>query len=364
MSADVSTVLACKKIAADPLTRTRLLQDSASVGFLVLVLSNNDPSFRKAALETLILLSDTAKHRAYLSRFLGMEDQVVMLLERYSVLQCTTKMSADVSTVLACKKIAADPLTRTRLLQDSASVGFLVLVLSNNDPSFRKAALETLILLSDTAKHRAYLSRFLGMEDQVVMLLESDNNEIQTLAKQLHKLLYEESHALKDSKNTRSQSCRKETMKKKGGFFIAQGRSKTVVLQIKGLKDKTDMEICRSHLLEVKGVISITFDMVKKRAILRTKVDMSEEVLARAIAKSDTMSAEQVVKGPDGEEFISFGAGAAAPPDKENLDLPQYLPDEDSPAKDSHSLARLGQANKAKGWLSAAASYISNTFYW
>ena len=39
------------------------------------------------------------------------------------------------------------------------------------------------------------------------------------------------------------------------------------------------MDVCRNSLLTVKGVISITFDFKKKRAILRTKPDLQSEVL-------------------------------------------------------------------------------------
>ena len=39
-----------------------------------------------------------------------------------------------------------------------------------------------------------------------------------------------------------------------------------------------DRDVCMRLLLQVKGVISITFDMHKKRCILRTKPDVRPEV--------------------------------------------------------------------------------------
>jgi len=39
-----------------------------------------------------------------------------------------------------------------------------------------------------------------------------------------------------------------------------------------------DMDVCRNSLLTVKGVISITFDFRKKRAMLRTVPDLRPEV--------------------------------------------------------------------------------------
>lgn len=44
------------------------------------------------------------------------------------------------------------------------------------------------------------------------------------------------------------------------------------------------MEICRSQLLTVTGVISITFDFRKKRAIIRVKHDLKPEVRSMLLA--------------------------------------------------------------------------------
>lgn len=54
--------------------------------------------------------------------------------------------------------------------------------------------------------------------------------------------------------------------------------------------------------------------------------------------------------------------------DKENTTLPDYLPDESlSPVHDSKTLARTDQqqtGGKNNGWLSSAASFLTNSFYW
>jgi len=52
--------------------------------------------------------------------------------------------------------------------------------------------------------------------------------------------------------------------------------------------------------------------------------------------------------------------------DKENTTLPDYLPEEvESPTVDSKSLARTTQDDKKNsGWLSTAASFLTNSFYW
>lgn len=62
--------------------------------------------------------------------------------------------------------------------------------------------------------------------------------------------------------------------------------------------------------------------------------------------------------------LVSFGANPQDI-DKENTILPDYLPeDPDSPKADSHSVARIKKDDKKSGWLSSAATFITNSFYW
>ncbi|GFO05124.1 Armadillo repeat-containing protein 1 [Plakobranchus ocellatus] len=127
-------------------------------------------------------------------------------------------------------------------------------------------------------------------------------------------------------------------------------------------------------LLKVKGVISITFDLNKVRCILKTKPDVKAEVLAACIAKSMTMTAQQVVRNENGEEsFIRFNSSSSYSHGhdisygKENDGLPDYLSDDsDSVIVDDKALKRPSEEDKKKsaGWFSAAASFLSNSFYW
>ena len=52
--------------------------------------------------------------------------------------------------------------------------------------------------------------------------------------------------------------------------------------------------------------------------------------------------------------------------DKENVTLPDYLPDDvDSPKAHTKPLARnKTEDKKAGGWLSSAANFLTNSFYW
>ena len=104
--------------------------------------------------------------------------------------------------------------------------------------------------------------------------------------------------------------------------------------QINSLSDEVDIEACRSRLLTVAGVISITFDAKKQRAVLRTKADLQPQLLAEAISQTSTMYAEQVIKHSDGSEsYVSFEKQSSQ--ETCVADAPSYPSHADSPVSGS-----------------------------
>ena len=65
------------------------------------------------------------------------------------------------------------------------------------------------------------------------------------------------------------------------------------------------------------------------------------------------------------QKLVSFGSNMKEV-DKENVTLPDYLPEDvDSPKAHTKPLARnKDDTKKANGWLTSAASFITNSFYW
>lgn len=63
-----------------------------------------------------------------------------------------------------------------------------------------------------------------------------------------------------------------------------------------------------ANLLEVKGVVSFTFEMKSGRVIIRSRTDVTVEALCAAIDSTKIMTAQQVVKDEHGQEvMLSFG---------------------------------------------------------
>lgn len=65
------------------------------------------------------------------------------------------------------------------------------------------------------------------------------------------------------------------------------------------------------------------------------------------------------------QRLISFGSNMKDV-DKENSQFPDYLPEDvDSPKAGTKPLARnKPDEQKTGGWLSSAANFLSNSFYW
>lgn len=50
---------------------------------------------------------------------------------------------------------------------------------------------------------------------------------------------------------------------------------------------------------------------------------------------------------------------------EQNTDLPEYLPEEESPSKGlDKAVSRVGSLQDGVGWLSTAANFLSRSFYW
>lgn len=50
---------------------------------------------------------------------------------------------------------------------------------------------------------------------------------------------------------------------------------------------------------------------------------------------------------------------------EENTDIPDYLPEEESPSQEQDkAVTRVGSITDGMGWLSTAANFLSRSFYW
>lgn len=155
--------------------------------------------------------------------------------------------------------------------------------------------------------------------------------------------------------------------RRKAQFFLGSSnkRAKTVVLHIDGLDDSSRRSLCEEALLKIRGVISFTFQMATRRCIVRIRSDLKAEALASAIASTQVMTAHQVVKGENGDEMLIPLAVDGSADMEHNVDLPDYLPEDESPSQEpDKAVTRVGSDQGGSSWLGAATNFLSRSFYW
>lgn len=257
--------------------------------------------------------------------------------------------------------LAADPLNRRAIVQDQGCLPGLILFLDHPNPQVVYSALLALRYLAECRSNREKMRSELGM------MLSLQNVTHKTTTPGETKNLANEVYEILQSSSSEEDHTDYNSHRRKPQFFLGSTnkRAKTVTLQIDGLDDSSRRSICEEALLKIKGVISFTFQMTVKRCIVRIRSDLKAEALTSAIAATKILKAHQVVKNESGEEMLVPFHGTPVEVE-ENTDLPDYLPEDESPAKDSdNAVSRVGSNKEVgSGWFSTAANFLSRSFYW
>uniref|UniRef100_UPI0037E77FA3 armadillo repeat-containing protein 1-like n=1 Tax=Semicossyphus pulcher TaxID=241346 RepID=UPI0037E77FA3 len=275
-------------------------------------------------------------------------------------------MSAEpdaLAVVNQLRDLAADPMNRRAIVQDQGCLPGLILFLDNPNPQVVYSALLAIRYLAECRANREKLKGELGMmlSLQNVVQKSTTPGETKLLASEIYELL-------QASSSTDSEPA-EETVssRRKAQFFLGSSnkRAKTVILHIDGLDDSSRRSLCEEALLKIRGVISFTFQMTVKRCIVRIRSDLKAEALASAIASTQVMTAQQVVKGENGDEvlipFVEDGSVVV----EQNVNLPDYLPEDESPSQEpDKAVSRVGSGQDGASWLGAATNFLSRSFYW
>ncbi|NP_001316212.1 armadillo repeat containing 1, like [Ictalurus punctatus] len=274
-----------------------------------------------------------------------------------------SKMMDAMSVVTQLRDLASEPQNREAIAKDQGCLPGLVLFLDHKDPQVVFATLQTLRYLAESSQNIVSMKNELGMMVSLETLMENCglSTDITDLAKEVYEIL--SAPARTETLRTPVQPMRRN----KPQFFInsSNKKAKTVTLHIQGLDGTDQRGVCEEALLKVKGVISFTFQMAMKRCTVRVRADLSTESLASAIAATKVLSAQQVVKNEHGEE-VFIPLSTADTHIEENHHLPDYLPEDESPEKQTdRAVSRTAAKQDASGsWLSSAASFLTKTFYW
>ncbi|XP_061777796.1 armadillo repeat-containing protein 1 [Nerophis ophidion] len=278
-------------------------------------------------------------------------------------------MSAELdalTVVNQLRDLAADPLNRRAIVEDQGCLPGLILFLDHPNPQVVYSALLAVRYLAECRANREKMKSELGMmlSLQNVMQKSTSPGETKLLASEIYEILQLAGKEEAEQAEAAAASCRR-----KAQFFLGSNnkRAKTVVLHIDGLDDSTRRSLCEEALLKIRGVISFTFQMAVKRCVVRIRSDLKADALGTAINSTKVMTAQQVVKTDDGGELImpfqEDCEGAAAV--EENIDIPDYLPEEESPSQEpDKAVTRVGSVTDGMGWLNTAANFLTRSFYW
>ncbi|XP_037644533.1 armadillo repeat-containing protein 1-like [Sebastes umbrosus] len=275
-------------------------------------------------------------------------------------------MSAEpdaLAVVNQLRDLAADPMNRRAIVQDQGCLPGLILFLDNPNPQVVYSALLAIRYLAECRANREKLKGELGMmlSLQNVMQKSTTPGETKLLASEIYELLQASSGGDSEPAEEAVSSRRKAQ------FFLGSSnkRAKTVILHIDGLDDWSRRNLCEEALLKIRGVISFTFQMTVKRCIVRIRSDLKAEALASAIASTQVMKAQQVVKAENGDEVLVPLAEDGSAEVEQNVDLPDYLPEDESPSQEpDKAVTRVGSGQDGNSWLGAATNFLSRSFYW
>ncbi|VDM31829.1 unnamed protein product [Hydatigera taeniaeformis] len=126
------------------------------------------------------------------------------------------------------------------------------------DDSRCQSLLAVFFALAKRENGSVCISRLHGLREQLLKLQEDDENtplDVKNLSHKLYHLLYSTEHHLKRS-NTKTSR------------FKGHRKSHTVVVQLSENIGMSDLKVIESHLLTIKGIISITFQLNKFRVVV------------------------------------------------------------------------------------------------
>ncbi|XP_070960906.1 armadillo repeat-containing protein 1-like isoform X2 [Oncorhynchus clarkii lewisi] len=254
------------------------------------------------------------------------------------------------------RDLAADPLNRRAIVQDNGCLPGLILFLDHPNPQVVYSALLAVRYLAECRSNREKMKGELGMmlSLQNVMQKSTSPGETKLLASEIYEILQVAGNDQAEQAEAEAVSCRR-----KAHFFMGSTnkRAMTVVLHIDGLDDSTRRSLCEEALLKIPGVISFTFQMAVKRCVVRIRSDLKAEALGMAINSTKVMKAAQLM--------LPFQEGAEVVVVEHNVDVPDYLPEEESPSQEQDkAVTRVGSITDGVGWLSTAANFLSRSFYW
>lgn len=257
----------------------------------------------------------------------------------------------DISTLRNLLDMSKDPVSLTVLINDKTCIGGLVLLLSDDDDVILTLILKIFSEIESTTEGHRMLKTFLGVKDQLLSLMErnASSNEIMDLSLSLYQKLY-----YPDPKETRKNSTNVPEKKSKSLVYV---------FQLHGIRDRGDCELIEKKIIAIKGIISITFCLKKRRVIIRSKPFVRPHILSDVISSTGSITVDQVLKDYRGNEMLQPMLKVT----DANCVTPEYLPDDNDiysiPKNDAPTIPNASSSSR-QSWWSRASQFLENSFFW
>ncbi|XP_076044137.1 uncharacterized protein LOC143027080 isoform X2 [Oratosquilla oratoria] len=384
-----ATVQAYKELAADPAKRLALALDRTCIQFLAYVLAEGKGSLVQSAMDTLALIAQTPDCRPSLANTFGVLEALQALSDSEDEISESLKdQAASLFTCLqfvrhikkppanTAKSPTAEKQTSTAEKQTSTTE-------KQTSTPGQSDSTKAEVSKADTTDSEAKASS---------VKVDERRGSASTVSSSTPPSK-ESSMASSPTEETERRVSKDSSSLPRSFLGLNNSKAKLVTLFVKGMVNQDHRRLVEEELVRVRGLISIVFDLNHSRVTCRVKRDLSIEKLGLAVARTELLTAQIVTTGPEGEELvmeegpslhpayypgqeqcsetqliipIGDGESGASEASSPLDDLPDYLPEEESPVKDVNSaMAPTGTFKEAASSLFAsAANFLQNSFYW
>uniref|UniRef100_A0A4P6D8Z6 Protein rhodnius neglectus n=1 Tax=Rhodnius prolixus TaxID=13249 RepID=A0A4P6D8Z6_RHOPR len=261
----------------------------------------------------------------------------------------------------AIKTMALDHSKHDIMLKDKTVLQFLAYSLDSEENEVIEVSLKTIELLVHNNRNHNILRSTFGVFEALKATSEREGLEdaLKSLSKELIMKL-EDAPAY----NTRYRSLKVTTEQSQPiGRKLS---SKVYSFHIFGLNEDTRRSV-ESAVIRIRGVISVIIDTGHQRCVVRVMENITPQLLTELIARETKLEARLILRNKFRQEvLVDLGKSENGRGDDgiEGVNLPEYLPEEESPVKEKalYSFGRL--RTSAASWVRTATSLFQNSFYW
>ncbi|KAK4468146.1 hypothetical protein MN116_008311 [Schistosoma mekongi] len=184
------------------------------------------------------------------------------------------------------KKLAEDDSKCAALLKDKTTLQGLVILLSNKNKSVVSLVLQILNVIHCRPGGDDVLRSLLGLNEQLNELKKATDS----IDNEDARLISNSAEALLSLFNCSSKQSSPKLIKANAEKPHPVSKPKSVILQLRGLTSEDEIEMICSKLLKIRGVVSITFQLHRHRAIVCTIPSLDPNCLIHAVSSVNNNS--------------------------------------------------------------------------